>query len=187
MADSDRTLYGASSADYGVLSDGSPDLNAVFEVWDLIAGGSHITDLRTGADVTIVATNVEVDASDGTFRFYGPEFYNASLWIVGAGGKRFEAKPVGLAERVIDIEDGLATESSTRATEDQDTLANANSYAEDVVTNHEQKTNPHPQYVYFIETATGLPSTRKHYVGSTFPTPSSNPAPVEGDLLDFLS
>lgn len=187
MADSDRTLYGASAAEYGVLSDGSPDLNAVFEVYDAIAGGSHITDLRSGADVTIAATNVHVDASDGTFRFYGPEFYDASLWVVGAGGKRFEVKPVGLAERVNANKTAIDNETLARQGGDQDTAANAASYADQVVQNHEQKTDPHPQYVHFIETATGLASTRKHYVGSTFPTASSNPAPVEGDLLDFLS
>lgn len=187
MADSDRTLYGASAAEYGVLSDGSPDLNAVFEVYNAIAGGSHITDLRSGADVTIAATNVHVDPTDGTFRFYGPEFYIDSLWVVGAGGKRFEVKPVGLAERITEAESLLDAEITTRQTEDLDVLANAGSYTDDAITNHENKSNPHPQYVTFIETATGLPSVRKHYVGSTFPTPSSTPPPVEGDLLDFLS
>lgn len=185
MADADRTLYGASSADYGVLTDGSPDVNAVFEVYDAIVGGSHITDLQDAAHVA--AIHVVVDPTDATFRFYGPEFYKNSLWIVGAGGKRFEAKPVGLAERVSDVEDAVDSEASARDTGDQNTLSNANSYAEDVVLNHEQKANPHPQYVYFIETTTGLPSTRKHFVGTTFPTSSSTPPPVEGDLLDFLS
>jgi hypothetical protein len=116
MADSDRILFAASSADYGVLSDGSPDLSAVFEVYDALSGGSHITDLRSGSDVTVVKTHVEVDATDGTFRFYGPEFYKGSLWIVGAGGKRFEAKPTGLAERAVALETAQATLSSTVAT-----------------------------------------------------------------------
>ncbi len=184
MADSDRTLYGASSADYAILSNGSPDLNAVFEVWDAIAGGAHIIDLQ---DIDHVpATNLHVDATDATFRFYGPEFYTGALWIEGSGGKRFEARPVGMPERLNDVEAGLVTEGQARVDGDDLAVQAAADFTTTALAEHSDVTlnpDPHVQYDRSFDAVTGAIWSGKRWVGPAFPTPAQGVA--EGDLLDF--
>lgn len=106
-----RRMYAASPADYFMdPTSGLPEAGVVAQVFNTITGGSPVTDLLDAGGTP--ATSVTSD-SFGGLRFFGPDDYDAELWVAAPGGTlRYKVEPVDVASRLGALEDQFAGWSS---------------------------------------------------------------------------
>lgn len=97
-----RLTYGLDLSSYGIDAvTGAPVPFALYQVWPAAVGGDPVVDLE---DIT--GNPVEVVTADayGFIGFYGPDGWDADLWLEGAAAVRLLVRPVALTERVRTLE-----------------------------------------------------------------------------------